>query len=212
MEEYLANEKAVREDAKKTGDYWNGSDADLDQPGPDGMRHISHRLERDMDKLRQCQPIDGYENEAAAILVPTAIHDLPVVSLIDTGATLSVISGRLAMILTSLGLAQIEPSTTRAELFGNGKDHVQFSSQMRVFLQLGNASSWFTVQVLDGMRIDCLIGDDILRALQVNIDYGQRSITAGNCTLPWYRRGEVIWTSLFVEDCHRYLIGATSSQ
>jgi hypothetical protein len=113
-----------------------------------------------------------------------------------------VISGRLANILEKRGLAEAEPANLRAELFGNGKDTITFRWAMQVRLQIGGRWDWFKVYVLDGMKLDLLVGDDVLRALHVTLDYGKRMARAGGQATYWMTRGQVVSLTAFLKDCY----------
>ena len=198
MDEYLENVEAI---AKDVADIRSTTGKDLASPKND-------RLHRDMEKIKCGQQIAGYREATKMIMTPIAVNDMPVVAFIDTGSNISVASSRVAFMLESAKMAVTEPSTVEAELFGDGSAKIRFPRQMKVRIQIAGYVSEFVVQILDGMNLDFLVGDDVLRTLRVSIDYGRQWISAGGYNLAWLRRGQAIHLMMLTEERYRKALEA----
>jgi hypothetical protein len=163
----------------------------------------SRRIEQDMSRLQRKVPIKGYNCPTSCIMFPVTVNSVPVVAFIDSGSTTTVISSRLAYVLECAGLAKTVESDVKAEVFGAGDQYVRFERQVVVQIQIAGYQDRFIVQVLKGMRLDCLIGDNAMRRLMVDISYHERTIAAGGHTIPWLCRGEAILMMQRVEDQYR---------
>jgi hypothetical protein len=111
--------------------------------------------------------------------------------MLDTGATISVISEELAQRLERTSGLQRYPSAMSARLFGD-RDVVKFWHAATVHVTLGAVVVRLEVQILAGLSFDCLLGDNFFQVAVPVIDYGKRIVLAGGMTLPFMRRGDVI--------------------
>lgn len=85
--------------------------------------------EEDIDRLRGDGIIYGYDQVVAAVMIPAIIGDMVICAIVDTGATVSILSGRVGRLLAKRSGGRLTPTNVVAEVFGNQKG-VQFDYQI----------------------------------------------------------------------------------
>ena len=161
-------------------------------------------MKSDMNQLNDTGTIDSYNQELAGIMIPCLIQGVLVCAFVDTGATLSIISGRVARILASQG-ARIQPTRIVADTFGNGQP-LKFNYQIGARVAMAAGSGFATFQVLENMEFDCIIGDDILKRSATVIDYGSRTIGNQVARQRMLTKGEALTVSSNIQNAYKALL------
>jgi hypothetical protein len=150
------------------------------------------RILQDMDSLLQYGTMPEEDAPIKACFVPTCLYGLWVPSIVDTGATLSVMSKSLADKLEAAGKLTKEPSTVRAALFGNRGDAVQFREAAMVQVMVAGTCINVKMQILPDLPFECLLGDDFVSATGAIIDYQNRMFSINGIAVAFQKRGEMI--------------------
>jgi hypothetical protein len=103
-----------------------------------------------------------------------------------------VISHRVARLLTKNAGIQLQPTTARAEVFGEAGSSVDFAGKMAVRISFIGGHGSFTVQVMDNMAMDCIVGDDVISKAELVLDYKRRVVSNMEFKQRMLTRGEVI--------------------
>lgn len=181
--------------------------APLSQAGFDGMamlspfHPISDRIQSDMDMMRAQGTVEGYDSVIAGCIIALPIHGVPMAVLLDTGATISLISEKAATLLEVTQHLSRCPSTVQAEVFGAPGNSLRFESHLDV--SLGPMANAYRCQVFGEMDLDCLMGDDLISALNMVIDYRTRMVATPWGVYPMLSRGQVIQTLVSTDDFSR---------
>jgi hypothetical protein len=150
------------------------------------------RILQDVDRMRMFGTIPDELAPVKACIIQAAVNGIIMPAFVDTGATLSVISGSMATKLEEMGRLNRIQSDVRAAVFGNRGDTVQFRQAAMVDISVAGTHVQLKAQILDNLPFDCLLGDDFLSRSGANIDYANRVVAMGQLAVPFQRRGEVI--------------------
>jgi len=150
--------------------------------------------------MRETGRIEGEEEPIAACMFPIQVENVTALAFADTGSTISIISGDMARILGHWVGSEVRPTEVVAEVFGTERRTVSFNGQMDIGLAMMGGMGKATVQVLDGMHFDILIGDDVLSESKLNIDYSSRTVQCYGGVGRFARRGDVIRHKVMMED------------
>jgi len=164
------------------------------------MIPTASKLKRDMIEYRQQGTLDNYTHRVAACMIPAHIMVTQICAFIDIGATISIVSGRVAMILVRTGKAKLEPSQVRAEVFGDKSQPVHFEWQIEVHLSIVGGAGTFKMHVLDGMVMDYLLGDNVVSRAGLILNYEERTVQCLDEKEAMMNRGEVIKALCLTED------------
>jgi len=145
-----------------------------------------------MENLRTQGDIVGYGRQIAGCMFPVLLNGISVAAFLDTGSTITIVNGLVARILQKLTKTKTSPSTIRAEVFGANNADVAFKEQMDIELGFVGGTGWFRVQILEGMAMDCILGDDVISRCKLIIDYEFRVVRRFDETQKMLTRGEVI--------------------
>lgn len=126
-------------------------------------------------------------------MVPVHLNGIPVCGLVNTGSILTVISGRVARLLSHYTGVKAYPTTTRLGDFGAFHSAVDPGAQMTLEISLIGCHEQFLVQVLEDMEFDCVIGLDVISRMKIHLDYDQRMVSTPIHKQRMLTRGEVIW-------------------
>ena len=109
-------------------------------------------------------------------VVPLTVNDLEVMGMVDTGATITVISRRLARWLFRSGRATVKHIEETVSVFEGGT--ITMKEKMAIDLLCGRAGGRFEVYVSNCERLafDICLGDDILRTAKAIINYGDKTV------------------------------------
>jgi hypothetical protein len=150
------------------------------------------RILQDVNRMRLYGTIPEEFAPVKACIIQAAVNGIQMPAFIDTGATLSVISGDMATKLEQMGRLSRIHSDVRAAVFGNRGDTVQFRQAAIVDISVAQTHVQLKVQILDNLPFHCLLGDDFLSRSGATIDYANRVVGLGPLALPFQRRGDVI--------------------
>lgn len=67
-------------------------------------------MEEDIDRLRGDGIIYGYDQIVAAVMIPFIIGDMVICAILDTGATVSILSGRVGRLLARRSGGRLTPT------------------------------------------------------------------------------------------------------
>ena len=98
--------------------------------------------------------------------VTAFVNNIKAHTLIDTGATCSVISTHLASVLTGVKWL---PSEVRPYAASGRKLKCICASNLMI--QLGDITIQHTFQVIEGLQQDCLIGTDLLQRIGTSVTF-----------------------------------------
>ncbi len=127
------------------------------------------------------------QRDGSARYVPayadTMVGKRGVVSMIDTGAAVSLVTEGLARILHQAGDATTEALATPLSIKGVGGSTVPVLGRMTARLQLAGAvvreAVWLVVRAIHG-DFELLLGNDLLAATQSTIDFETMTVRAGD--------------------------------
>jgi hypothetical protein len=156
-----------------------------------GTPSAKQRLLQDINSIRLYGTIPDAEAPTRACIIPVAVNGDIVPALIDTGATMSVISNGMARRLEAAGKLQRYKSSMKANLFGD-RQTVTFKDAAEADITLGPVTVRLEVQILDDLPFDCLLGDNFLRQATPLLDYYNRVVVVGGVAIHFMRRGQVV--------------------
>ena len=167
------------------------------------------KLQQGIEELREKGNIPGYNKRVAGCFVPLLTGNMLVAAFVDTGATITIISARIANLLTKLLGIKGYHTDVRAEVFGESNVPVEFVCQMDVPMAFLGGRGRFQVQVLDNMELDCILGDDVLNATGMILNYGERYISTLGHRQRMMTRGEVLTIMAQTQDLYNLVYGPT---
>jgi hypothetical protein len=162
------------------------------------------RMAHDLECLRQGRPIEDPQHKIKSVHIPVKIEGIVVGAMVDSGATVSVISERVAKLLEDLGRARRKPKNMVCELFGDGTQNVSFNECMEVDIQILGRPAPVDAMIMTTGWCDVLVGHDVLNATMVCIDYEKKTVHGGthsNHSVPFSRRIDMLRALLSMDEC-----------
>ena len=124
--------------------------------------------------------------------------------LIDTGATLTMVSSKLLYAMNPKIMSLIIPTRLEAATTASGED-IKITGQIRLHFRLHDMSFDHTFYVLNDVTYWAVLGTDFLTSHQCKIDYDSHSLTV-NSKVPQLMSLQILdRPSLGVLDCQNYL-------
>ena len=117
-------------------------------------------------------------------VIPVRIFGGEVLCMIDTGATITSISERLADLIEKSGLKKSWEINEQVKAFGNTE--VTMKRKIQCHIQFGNGPhSYEPVFVHNDTPFDVAIGHDVCKALGLDIKYSNRTLEQDELATPW---------------------------
>ena len=114
----------------------------------------------------------------AVTVFPAVVGGYDVLAMADSGATITVVSPRLATWLLTNGRATARDCHEEVEVFEGGK--VILTKILHVFIACGTKCAEFQVYVSNSKRLpfDICVGDDFFRLTKGRIDWATNTVRA----------------------------------
>jgi hypothetical protein len=174
------------------------------ETNPKVLAKYREQMEHDLECLRQDKPISEPQHPLNVVHIPVKVQGICFGALVDTGATVSVVSERVAGLLEATRLAKREPANMTCELFGDGNQKIRFKECMKVDIQIFGRPASVKVMVMKTGMCDVLIGHDVLSETMVCVDYGKKAVTGGTLSthsVPFSRRIDMLRALLSIDEC-----------
>jgi hypothetical protein len=132
------------------------------------------------------------QHHPSLITIAVIVNDSPMHAMIDTGATVSLITQSE---LNHITHCPIQPTVTTATL-GDGQTKIMANGTVELCVAINDISTFITALVVDSLGANLILGMDWCQSNNVNVQIGQRQVEInhqqhGTTTTPFLEDGSV---------------------